>query len=173
MHRQTIKRRWKIIFSGKESNVKNYYQSQKGFTLVEILAAVVIASIVSILVFNVINKSYSQYNNQMNENYQLSDISFAFKIITKEIRKTESSHIKVINNGIQFNNSGTYFQLDEKSNTIFKYNITNNQTEKIATKIKIFEVKQTTINEWRIKIVPTNTKLQRESIETTIISRER
>lgn len=62
---------------------------QQGMTLVEVLAVVVIASFVSIGIYGALSFGLKQFENQNVENRQLMDSAFAFKVITKDIRKSD------------------------------------------------------------------------------------
>lgn len=88
-----------------------HWKTQKGITLVELLAAIVLTSIVMLLVYSVVMTGTKQYNSQLEKNDQLTDISYALKLITKDIRKTEnpqlisSSEIEL--NGINYSQNGS------------------------------------------------------------------
>ena len=86
------------------------WNNEKGITLVELLAAVVLASIVMLLVFSVLMSGTKQYKGQLEKNNQLTDISYALKMITKDIRKTENPRIisksEIELNGINYSKVG-------------------------------------------------------------------
>ncbi|WP_427137106.1 PilW family protein [Psychrobacillus psychrodurans] len=86
------------------------WNNEKGITLVELLAAVVLASIVMLLVISVLMSGTKQYKNQLEKNNQLTDISYALKMITKDIRKTENPRIisksEIELNGINYSKVG-------------------------------------------------------------------
>ena len=86
------------------------WNNEKGITLVELLAAVVLASIVMLLVFSVLMSGTKQYKGQLEKNNQLTDISYALKMITKDIRKTENPQIisksEIELNGINYSKVG-------------------------------------------------------------------
>lgn len=65
----------------------NIKLNQKGITLVELLATLVILTIISILLFSIINNGNSQFTDQSKTNKGLSEISYALKIMTKDIRQ--------------------------------------------------------------------------------------
>lgn len=106
------------------------WNNEKGITLVELLAAVVLASIVMLLVFSVLMSGTKQYKNQLEKNNQLTDISYALKMITKDIRKTENPRIisksEIELNGINYSKVG---------NTITR------NGDVIARDIELFNVK--------------------------------
>lgn len=62
--------------------------SNKGFTLVEILAALVILSLVSFLVFGILTSSNKEYKGQVEDYRQLNDTSYVLKVISKDIRSS-------------------------------------------------------------------------------------
>ncbi|MEK3995767.1 prepilin-type N-terminal cleavage/methylation domain-containing protein [Psychrobacillus sp. FSL K6-2365] len=106
------------------------WNNEKGITLVELLAAVVLASIVMLLVFSVLMSGTKQYKGQLEKNNQLTDISYALKMITKDIRKTKEPQIISVSeielNGINYSKVG---------NTITR------NGDVIARNIEIFKVK--------------------------------
>ena len=62
--------------------------NQKGLTLVELLAVIVIMSIVFVLICNIQFTSSEQYMVQTEKNNQLTDLSYTLKVLTKDLRKT-------------------------------------------------------------------------------------
>lgn len=104
--------------------------TEKGITLVELLAAVVLASIVMLLVFSVLMSGTKQYKNQLEKNNQLTDISYALKMITKDIRKTENPQI-ISNSEIELNG----INYSKVGNTITR------NGDVIAHDIELFNVK--------------------------------
>lgn len=90
--------------------MRKHWNSEKGITLVELLAALVLASIVMLLVYNVLLSGTKQYKTQLEKNNQLTEISYAFKMITKDIRKTEKPEIisssKIKLNDINYSQDG-------------------------------------------------------------------
>lgn len=70
--------------------------NQKGFTLVELLATLVILTIISILLFSVINNGKSQFTDQTRTNKELSEVSYALKLMTKDIRQYGNVSIEVV-----------------------------------------------------------------------------
>ena len=72
------------------------FSSQKGLTLIEILASVVIFFIVSLLVFNIAYSSTKQNHDQSNEAKQINNAAYLLKQITKDIRKTNNVETNVV-----------------------------------------------------------------------------
>ncbi|RIJ64717.1 type II secretion system protein [Rummeliibacillus sp. TYF005] len=158
-------------------NFKKIFLKQKGITLIEVVAVLVIISFLSLLILNVLTDSSQQYNVQVAENTQINDISYILKLVTKEIRMTSVEHIIEIDNGIRFNNSNTNYQLDTANRTIYKYsgdpNTYSNRDEVLANQINTFKIekikptKQGSNTGWHILIEDQHNK----KIETTIFSR--
>lgn len=65
-------------------------KNQRGFTLVEMLATIVIFTIISLFIFNVFISSNKQYTQQVDNQDQLFDLTYALKLVTKDIRKSTS-----------------------------------------------------------------------------------
>ncbi|MFE6167719.1 type II secretion system protein J [Viridibacillus arvi] len=130
--------------------------NEKGVTLLEILAAIIITSIVATLIFNVQLSSSKQYDKQLNKNQQLNEVSYVLKVITKEMRKT--TDISSINDGIKIKNDEYKFEVN--TNSIIK-----NQ-EPFATNIGEFMVEYKD-NSWNIKIK----NLDGKTVKTKIVVR--
>ncbi|RNF41273.1 prepilin-type N-terminal cleavage/methylation domain-containing protein [Planococcus salinus] len=69
-------------------------ESEKGITLVELLAALVISSIIVVLAMNIFSTGQNQYNSQNIKVEQLNDVRYALKVITKEIRQADKVEIE-------------------------------------------------------------------------------
>jgi len=67
--------------------IQNLLKNQDGLTLFEVLATLVIMSIIALTLFSVITTSKDQHNKQSDANKQVNDASYALKLITKDIRK--------------------------------------------------------------------------------------
>lgn len=65
-------------------------KNQKGITLVELLATVVILFIISLFIFNIVYSSTNQNESQRKESSQINDAAYLLKQITKDIRKTNN-----------------------------------------------------------------------------------
>lgn len=76
--------------------VNKNLNNEKGLTLVEVLAVTVIGAIVMVLIFSVQLFGQKQYKHQTEKTGQLYDVTYAAKIVTKEIR--ESEKVKVNTN---------------------------------------------------------------------------
>lgn len=60
---------------------------QNGISLLEVLAVTILFSLISILIFNILVSGQKQYNNQQANNESQQNISYALKVLTKEIRQ--------------------------------------------------------------------------------------
>lgn len=91
--------------------MKKQTNNERGITLVELLAAIVLASIVMMLIYSVLMTGTKQYKSQFDKNKQVTEISYTLKMITKDIRKTgkpiliSSSEIDL--NGIKYSKNGS------------------------------------------------------------------
>lgn len=69
--------------------MKKIMKNETGISLVELLAVLVIGSIILLLISNVHLFGQKQYKNQSLKAGHLYDVTYAAKVITKEIRKAE------------------------------------------------------------------------------------
>lgn len=98
--------------------MKKYLKNEKGLTLVEVLAVIIIGSIIMLLIFNVHLFSQKQYKSQSEKSRHLYDVTYAAKVITKEIRKAEKVTVKDNMLTLTLNLNEAVFEL--KSNSIVK-----------------------------------------------------
>lgn len=64
-------------------------KNEKGFTLVEVLAVIVILAIVGAILFNLLTSSNKEYKSQVDDTTNLNELSFIMKEITRDFRKTK------------------------------------------------------------------------------------
>ncbi|WP_368633950.1 type II secretion system protein [Kurthia gibsonii] len=64
-------------------------KNEKGFTLVEVLAVIVILTIVGSILFNLLTSSNKEYKSQVDDTTNLNELSFIMKEITRDFRKTK------------------------------------------------------------------------------------
>lgn len=145
--------------------MKKLIKNQRGITLVEILAAILLTGLVSILILNVLTESTNQYKEQLAKDKQLNDASYVLKVITKDMRKSTANQITSITNGININ--GNTYEFDESDNSIKK----NNET--LIGNIDTFTVTNSLNNdEWTIYIKEKNDSYSKTSeVKTTIVLR--
>ncbi|MEK4078609.1 hypothetical protein [Solibacillus sp. FSL K6-1126] len=119
-----------------------HLKSNRGLTLVEVIAITLITSIIAILIFSIIQTSVKQKELQTQETQDLFDITYALKIITKEIRYSTAIEVKTseliltIPNST-FDKSITYLikenQLIKKIKIISNGNVINPENVEIIT----------------------------------------
>lgn len=64
-------------------------KNEKGITLIELLAVLAIGSVILSLIIGVTVNGQKTYSQQANSADQLTEIRYAVKVITKEVRKAE------------------------------------------------------------------------------------
>lgn len=70
-------------------------KNEKGFTLVEVLAVIVILAIVGAILFNLLTSSNKEYKSQVDDTTNLNELSFIMKEITRDFRKTKIVDIQI------------------------------------------------------------------------------
>ncbi|WP_338838030.1 prepilin-type N-terminal cleavage/methylation domain-containing protein [Kurthia gibsonii] len=75
-------------------------KNEKGFTLVEVLAVIVILAIVSAILFNLLTSSNKEYKSQVDDTTNLNELSFIMKEMTRDFRKSKIVNIE--NNQVVF-----------------------------------------------------------------------
>lgn len=112
--------------------------NNKGITLVEVLAVIVIASIFITIILSVLSSSSSTHIKQNTNTRQLYDLSYSFKIITKDVRK--SKNFEQLNSDFIFTPSAA----DYFTEIIYKFDVTTNtifrDTVPIAKDIACFYI---------------------------------
>jgi len=86
-------------------------KNERGVTLVEVLAVLVLFSLISLFVFSIINTSAKQQTEQTLESLELQDGAYLLKQITKDLRK--SVKVEFI--------AGIYSFKDQQGKTLFTY----------------------------------------------------
>lgn len=66
--------------------MRSLLKDNKGLTLIEILAAVVILTIISSVITSVFISSSKTHSNQVKANQQLVDVTYISKALTKDVR---------------------------------------------------------------------------------------
>lgn len=117
-------------------------KNEKGFTLVEVLAVIVILTIVGAILFNLLTSSNKEYKSQVDDTTNLNELSFIMKEITRDFRKTKIVDIQ--NNQVVFK---TKENNQEKVIATYTYTKTGNTLSKngapYQTKIRSFCVQST------------------------------
>ena len=131
--------------------------NQKGLTLVELLAVLVIISLFLLMIGGIHLNSKEQHTIQTEKNNQLNDISYVLKVITRDMRKSTITP-EINGNTIKIGSEEYVFDAASKS-------ITRNSTV-IAHHITGFKIEKITKKKYSITINSTN-----ESINTEIVLR--
>jgi len=84
--------------------MKNLLAQQRGVTLVEILAVIIIGGIVTVLILGIFSNGNKTYQNQTVKSEQITDMRYIAKVITKEIRMTDK--ISIIDKNLVLGSSG-------------------------------------------------------------------
>lgn len=139
---------------------------ENGLTLIEVLAAMVIGTIIALLLINALSFGLQQYKNQSIKSRELTDVTYVAKVITKEIRKAtevavndEDAILKLV-----IDNNVVKYQLDDERDILIK------NDEELYFGISLFDV---TKNNGKIKlIIESSAEAGRvENIETEIYLR--
>ena len=115
-------------------------KKQHGVSLVEVLAVIIILSVVGVLLFSIISSGQKQYSNQSTKNQELKDISYALKVITKEIRQNpgtievDSDINQLEIKGVKYKRSGTNLM---RGTVTFVSNIDDFIVNKTSDTVKI------------------------------------
>ncbi len=92
--------------------------NQQGLTLVEVLAVIIILSIIFTFIFSIMNSSISQHSEQGKEVQQIQSGAFVLKQITKDMRKSYRIEI-------DSENANKYY-LYNKEKLLYQYEYTSN-----------------------------------------------
>ena len=88
--------------------------NERGLTLIEVLAATVIGTMLILLIGNALLFGLKQYKNQSIKAQELTDVTFVAKVITKDIRKATE---------VTINEGGSILSLRiEDDEVIYKFN---------------------------------------------------
>ena len=103
-------------------------KNEKGLTLVEILAAVMITSVISILVFSILVNSLKTYEKTLDQNALRSEADYIMSYLLKEIYSTKNP--KLVPQKEPKKDSYLEIQTDQGVQKIgFIHNATTNQLE--------------------------------------------
>lgn len=116
--------------------MKSNYKNEYGMTLVELLAAIAVGSIVVLFITLILTQSLNEQKKQTVNNVQHTEMRYVLKIITKDMRKStkfEGSKFISLSN-VQV---ATY-KFDNVNHLITRNDVI------IASKIKDFKIEHTT-----------------------------
>ncbi|MGE7689424.1 PilW family protein [Lysinibacillus sp. NPDC097214] len=132
---------------------------ESGLTLVEVLAVIVISSLIALIIYSALSQSSTNYHKQADTNKSINDAAYALKVITKEIRKnpnTVSSNYPTeltINRGIE---GEIQFVLDKEKQSINRNGVI------FSTDVLDFKI---SLNGQAITIIITNVQGKKFSAE--------
>ncbi|WP_419958659.1 type IV pilus modification PilV family protein [Psychrobacillus psychrotolerans] len=114
----------------------NYFNNQKGITLMEILAALVITAFISLLATNILLNGIERYNKITQDTFLRDESDYLMSQLIKEIYTTKSSNIiGVVNPTV--NSSDSFLQIKTGDTQTNKTGfIKNTNTGKVEVVIK-------------------------------------
>ena len=154
--------------------MKKKISNNLGFTLVEVLAALVILSIVGLLIMQLLKSSTDTYSQEVTANEQLVDVSYILKLVTKDARRSSNFTISISNNLLIFDNNGlntAQYEFDASNKILYRID-SNKQT--IANNVETFNIIQDPLDDTKlsIEIKLTDTENQTKSGSTEIFFRK-
>lgn len=111
-------------------------KNQKGITLVEVLAILIIFSIISSFVMGIMSNSNNSHKVEIQKYQEINNISSTFKIITKDVRKTLNVEYDKINNIYTLNTNDELVKYELVKNSLLR------NGQKINTSIHTFNIDQ-------------------------------
>lgn len=144
--------------------MKKYLNNEKGLTLVEILAVIIIGSIILLLISNVHLFGQKQYKSQSEKTMHLYDVSYAAKVITKEIRKADEKGIANVGS------KSDYIKLT--SVIEYKYNSANKSIENKDGTILVKDIKEFVISRSGSQVDLEIISVTGEKVKTKIVLRK-
>lgn len=113
--------------------------NQKGFSLVEVLAVILISFIVMSLFSGIVVNSVNSHKKQTQDTQQIFDKMYALKIITKDLRKMKSPDYLTLDS----NDTRAFIKPDENEPAV-EYFVDDGKLFKgdsiLANRIKSFEI---------------------------------
>lgn len=111
---------------GKLDEFKQLYKNQRGLTLVELLAVLVLLSLVLVLVSSIHLMGANQYKDQSQAIKRQENVRLVMTVITKDIRRSTSitvpdqNHLKLEINGQPVIYSSGLNEVEKGTTTIFQ-----------------------------------------------------
>lgn len=134
--KNTLKATLENIFSLQEWGI---LRNEKGLTLLEVICVISIFTIISLLLFSIVNTSQAQHTTQYKNSQKLTQTSLILKQITNDFRETTS--IQKNNNEftfIKYNSITTIYRYDSSTKTLYRNNLS------LATDITSFIMESST-----------------------------
>ncbi|WP_096550728.1 PilW family protein [Ureibacillus thermosphaericus] len=111
--------------------------NQQGLTLVEVLAVIIILSIIFTFIFSIMNSSISQHSEQGKEVQQIQSGAYILKQITKDMRKSYRIEINA-NKYYLYNKEKLLYQYEYTSNAELLRTDENNDVTVVGKNIESF-----------------------------------
>ena len=104
--------------------MRGQLRNERGLTLIEVLAATVIGTMLILLIGNALLFGLKQYKNQSIKAQELTDVTFVAKVITKDIRKATEVKVDEVGNILILiiDDDETKYELDDENNFLLKNN---------------------------------------------------
>ena len=144
--------------------MKKYFNNEKGLTLVEILAVIIIGSLIMLLISNVHLFGQKQYKSQSEKSRHLYDVTYAAKVITKEIRKADEKGIA--NVGLKRDHIKLTSVIE------YKYNSANKSIENKDGTILVKDIKEFVISRSGSQVDLEIISVTGEKVKTKIVLRK-
>lgn len=133
---------------------------EKGMTLIEVLAALVLVSVVVTLLIGIIVNSQNNFNRQETKNMNTVDITVLLKNITSDIRKTPES-VLISSDELKIaldSDAPVIYNFDSDTNTLFRNGnvVANNINEfnlKLQDDVLTLSIVNSDSEVWEIKSV--------------------
>lgn len=150
--------------------MKKLLRNESGLTLIEVLAAAVIGTMLLLLIWNALLFGLKQYKNQSTKAQDLTDVTYIAKIITKDIRKAEKISIGKTGDSLflTIDNDTKIYVFNESEGTLLL------NERPIFSEIKSFYIRRDkkVPNILEIKITHYSDNSEEEKINTEIYMRK-
>ena len=146
--------------------MRKQLRNERGLTLIEVLAATVIGTMLILLIGNALLFGLKQYKNQTIKAQELTDVTIVAKVITKDIRKATEVNVDEVGDILilTIDDKEIRYELDEGNNSLLK------NKKELYYGIELFKVSLSD-NFVKIKIESPNENGIKEKINTDIYIR--
>lgn len=116
--------------------------NDKGISLVEVIATLVILSIVAVFIMGIISSSANTHVKQVSANKQLFDVSYVLKLVTKDARRTTdlTHHGDTYTFTSSLDPSLLFTYTFEKDNKELYRSEAGGSPQLIATQVELFKI---------------------------------
>ncbi|SOB93912.1 hypothetical protein SAMN05880501_101719 [Ureibacillus xyleni] len=92
--------------------------TEKGMTLLEVLAVSTLSVLLFGLIFSILMNSINHQNKEMDETTQLTDVTYLLKVVTKDVRN--STKLETNNQTMRLKSGTDYITYEFTNNTILR-----------------------------------------------------